>query len=158
MNFVIHWNEKALGSHVFPIPILPGESHGQKRLAGSPWGGKESDTAERLSAAQPRKEQREHAGQLHEAKGCFVGGPILELCWLYYPLSWQTFPLQIRTSTSYNSSGILFPKYILDFSASFYLHHLSFGLKVCPHFHSCFAMIHFSQATQIFFLGCHSFV
>ena len=23
MNFVIHWNEKALGSHVFPIPIPP---------------------------------------------------------------------------------------------------------------------------------------
>ena len=21
VNFVIHWNEKALGSHVFPIPI-----------------------------------------------------------------------------------------------------------------------------------------
>ena len=23
VNFVIHWNEKALGSHVFPIPITP---------------------------------------------------------------------------------------------------------------------------------------
>ena len=23
VNFVIHWNEKALGSHVFPIPIPP---------------------------------------------------------------------------------------------------------------------------------------
>ena len=23
VNFVIHWNEKALGSHVFPIPISP---------------------------------------------------------------------------------------------------------------------------------------
>ena len=37
-----------------PTPVfLPGESHGQRSLAGySPWGGKESDTAERLSTAQ----------------------------------------------------------------------------------------------------------
>ena len=26
VNFVIHWNEKALGSHVFPIPIPPPQS------------------------------------------------------------------------------------------------------------------------------------
>ena len=26
VNFVIHWNEKALGSHVFPIPIPPPSS------------------------------------------------------------------------------------------------------------------------------------
>ena len=34
-----------------PTPVLvPGESHGQRRLAGySPWGHKESDTIERLS-------------------------------------------------------------------------------------------------------------
>ena len=37
-----------------PTPVfLPGESHGQRSLAGySPWGRKESDTTERLSAAQ----------------------------------------------------------------------------------------------------------
>ena len=23
MNFVIHWNETAMGLHVFPVPILP---------------------------------------------------------------------------------------------------------------------------------------
>ena len=112
---------------------------------------------ERLSTAQHRKEHTEHAGQLYEGKGWFVGEPTLELCWLYHPLSWQKFPLQIRTSTSYNSLGILFPEYILNFSASFYFHHLSFGLKVfpnlCPRFHSCFAIIHFSQAIQIFFLN-----
>ena len=35
-----------------PIPVcLPGESHGQRSLAGySPWGRKESDTTEQLSA------------------------------------------------------------------------------------------------------------
>ena len=35
-----------------PAPaFLPGESHGQRSLAGySPWGRKESDTAERLSS------------------------------------------------------------------------------------------------------------
>ena len=34
-----------------PTPVfLPGESHGQRSLAGySPWGGKESDTTERLT-------------------------------------------------------------------------------------------------------------
>ena len=33
--------------------LLPGESHGQRSLAGySPWSRKESDTTERLSAAQ----------------------------------------------------------------------------------------------------------
>ena len=37
-----------------PTPVsLPGESHGQRSLAGySPWGTKESDTTERLSTAQ----------------------------------------------------------------------------------------------------------
>ena len=36
-----------------PIPVfLPGKSHGQRSLAGySPWGGKESDTAEVTSRA-----------------------------------------------------------------------------------------------------------
>ena len=36
-----------------PIPVfLPGETHGQRSLAGySPWGCKESDTTERLSTA-----------------------------------------------------------------------------------------------------------
>ena len=34
------------------LVFLPGESHGQRRLAGySPWGHKGSDTAEQLSAA-----------------------------------------------------------------------------------------------------------
>ena len=39
-----------------PAPVfLPGESHGQKSLAGdSPWGHKESDTAERLNTAAAR--------------------------------------------------------------------------------------------------------
>ena len=27
VNFVIHWNETAMGLHVFPIPILPPTSH-----------------------------------------------------------------------------------------------------------------------------------
>ena len=32
-----------------PTPVLPGESHGQRNQVGcSPWGGKESDTTERL--------------------------------------------------------------------------------------------------------------
>ena len=36
--------------------FLPGESHGQRSLEGySPWGHKESDTAERLSRAQHSK-------------------------------------------------------------------------------------------------------
>ena len=37
-----------------PNPVfLPGESHGQRGLAGyNPWGHKESDTNEQLSAAQ----------------------------------------------------------------------------------------------------------
>ena len=37
-----------------PIPVfLPGESHGQRGLAGySPWGHKESDTTEQLSTQQ----------------------------------------------------------------------------------------------------------
>jgi len=37
-----------------PAPVfLPGESHGQRSLAGySPWGHKESDTTEQLSTAQ----------------------------------------------------------------------------------------------------------
>ena len=37
-----------------PTPVfLPGESHGQRNLAGySPWSHKESDTTERLSTAQ----------------------------------------------------------------------------------------------------------
>ena len=40
-----------------PTPVfLPGESHEQRSLAGySPWDGKESDTTERLSTAQPSK-------------------------------------------------------------------------------------------------------
>ena len=42
------------GGHGNPHPVfLPGESHGQRSLAGySPWGHKESDTTERLSTAQ----------------------------------------------------------------------------------------------------------
>ena len=33
-----------------PTPVfLPGESHGQRNLAASPWGPKESDTTERLT-------------------------------------------------------------------------------------------------------------
>ena len=72
----------------------------------------------RLSTAQHREEHREHAGHLYEGKGRFVGGPTLALCWLYYPLSWQKFPLHIHTLTSHNSLRILFPKYILNFSAS----------------------------------------
>ena len=27
VNFVIHWNETAMGLHVFPIPIPPPTSH-----------------------------------------------------------------------------------------------------------------------------------
>ena len=35
--------------HLLPV-FLPGESHGQRNLAGySPWGRKESDTTERLT-------------------------------------------------------------------------------------------------------------
>ena len=39
------------GGHGNPTPVfLPGESHGQRRLAGySPWGHKKSDTTEQLS-------------------------------------------------------------------------------------------------------------
>ena len=32
VNFVIHWNEKALGSHVFPIPIPPPTSLSTRSL------------------------------------------------------------------------------------------------------------------------------
>ena len=39
--------EEGMATH---SSILPGESHGQRSLAGySPWGHKESDTTERLS-------------------------------------------------------------------------------------------------------------
>ena len=45
----IPWRRKWQPSLVF----LPGESHGQRSLAGySPWGCEESDTTERLSTAQ----------------------------------------------------------------------------------------------------------
>ena len=43
--------------------LLPGESHGQSSLAGnSPWGCKESDTAERLSIAQHLVTAKPHWG------------------------------------------------------------------------------------------------
>ena len=43
---MIHWRRKWQPTPVF----LPGESHGQRSLAGySPWGHKESDTTERLT-------------------------------------------------------------------------------------------------------------
>ena len=47
-----------------PTPVfLPGESHGQSSLAGnSPWGCKESDTAERLSIAQHLVTAKPHWG------------------------------------------------------------------------------------------------
>ena len=42
----MHWRRKWQPTPVF----LPGESHGQRSLAGySPWGGKESDTTEQLT-------------------------------------------------------------------------------------------------------------
>ena len=46
--------EDLLEEEMATTPVfLPGESHGQKSLAGySLWGHKESDTAERLSTAQ----------------------------------------------------------------------------------------------------------
>ena len=46
MHACMHWRRKWQ-----PIPVfLPGESHGQRSLAGySPWGGKESDTTEQLT-------------------------------------------------------------------------------------------------------------
>ena len=46
--------EDPLEKEMATTPVfLPGESHGQKSLAGySLWGHKESDTAERLSTAQ----------------------------------------------------------------------------------------------------------
>ena len=42
-----------------PTPVfLPGESHGQRSLAGySPWGQKESDTTERLNSGNMKVEQ-----------------------------------------------------------------------------------------------------
>ena len=45
--------EGALEEGMQPTPVfLPGESHGQRSLAGySPWGHKESDTTEPLSRA-----------------------------------------------------------------------------------------------------------
>ena len=47
----IPWRREWLSTPVF----LPGESHGQRSLAGnSPWGQKESDVTERLTLAQKR--------------------------------------------------------------------------------------------------------
>ena len=46
MHACMHWRRKWQPTPVF----LPGESHGQRSLAGySPWGGKESDTTEQLT-------------------------------------------------------------------------------------------------------------
>ena len=46
--------EDPLEEGMAPTPVLlPGESHGQRSLAGySPWGRKELDTTERLTTAQ----------------------------------------------------------------------------------------------------------
>ena len=45
VNVLLHWRRKWQPTPVF----LPGESNGQRSLVGySPWGHKESDTAERL--------------------------------------------------------------------------------------------------------------
>ena len=46
VNFVIHWNEKALGSHVFPIPIHPPTSlptRSLQRLLRIPWNTRRSN-------------------------------------------------------------------------------------------------------------------
>ena len=59
LNLSLHSNKYLLGTYYgsdwrrewHPTPVfLPGESHGQRSLAGySPWGHKESDTTEQLS-------------------------------------------------------------------------------------------------------------
>ena len=47
--FPLYWRTEWQSTPVF----LPGESHGQRSLAGySPWGRKESDTTEQLTYAQ----------------------------------------------------------------------------------------------------------
>ena len=49
-----HFHQPFWGRKWQPTPVfLPGESHGQRSLAGySPWGRKESDMTERLSHTQ----------------------------------------------------------------------------------------------------------
>ena len=62
-----------------PTPVfLPGESHGQRSLVGySPWGGKESDTAERLNT--------QHTSTDHISKrklSSALASKILEITWV----------------------------------------------------------------------------
>ena len=46
------WEDPLEEGWLPPPVLLPGESHGQRSLAGySPWGPKESDTTERLSSS-----------------------------------------------------------------------------------------------------------
>ena len=90
----IPWRRKRLPAPVF----LPGESHGQRTLAGySPWGHKESDMAEYLNLRRRKTWDplRKNLGEMPLKLLSYhpFSFPLLSLDWLwYFPAAVQSHP------------------------------------------------------------------